>query len=189
MDLVSILGSIPTITTGNIVLRGLTPEDADDLYSYYHNPNVYRHLDWNGPSTREEALRAIEFWNNGFKNGWIVRLGITKRDRKGIVGTIFLSNFEGHRAEIGYELSERFWRQGIMSESIEQILHLAFHTIGLKRVQAFVSLDNAPSQRLLEKMGFRKEGILREYEQHMVTKGLKDMIIYSVLSSDRKGKE
>jgi ribosomal-protein-alanine N-acetyltransferase len=184
MNSLRILEKIPTIESNNILLRQLSEKDSTELFNYYSNPNVYRYLDWNGPTSCEEAKEAINIWNNGFIGGKIIRFGIVEKITNKLVGTIFLNNFEGTHAELGYELSEQYWRKGIMTESINLILSLGFNILNLERIQSFVSIENIPSQKLLLKNGFIKEGILRKYEQHHITKKLKDMIIYSILKTD-----
>lgn len=59
-----------------------------------------------------------------------------------VIGTIFLSEFEGKRAEIGYELSEKYWQRGIMSEAMNEGLAIGFNQLGLVRIQAIVAEEN-----------------------------------------------
>lgn len=146
MNLVKILQDIPTIETKTVTLRKIKTEDAYNLFQYYNNENVYQHLDWNGPESTEDADRIIRIWNKWFEQGWVIRFAITEKITNKIIGTIFLNNFEGRRAEIGYELSEDHWKKGIMSEAMKEIINLGFNQLGLTRIQAFfvkkISLPN-----------------------------------------------
>lgn len=184
MDIVQVLKDIPTITNRKITLRKIQEKDAYDLFQYYHNENVYRYLDWNGPESVEDAKRIINIWNNGFLDGWILRFAIVDNVTSTIIGTIFLNNFEGKRAEVGYELSEDYWKRGIMSEALKEILKLGFTQLGLNRIQAFVSEQNTASKQLLKKFGFQKEGYLRQYECHSITGECKDMCLYALIKED-----
>lgn len=123
-------------------------------------------------------------WNQGYIDGWILHFAIADKVTDKIIGTIFLSEFQGKRAEIGYELSESYWRKGIMSEAIKEVLSLGFNKLGLVRVQAFVCEENIASKEILKKFNFKEEGYLRQFECHSVTGKCKDMYVYGLLNTE-----
>ncbi|MFB7159286.1 GNAT family N-acetyltransferase [Lysinibacillus sp. NPDC056232] len=185
MNFTELLGtSFPTVQTERIKLRKLKLEDAPTLFNYYSNENVYRYLDWNGPETLERSSEVIHFWNKGYDEGWIIRFAIANKETDEIIGTIFLSEFAGKRAEMGYELSEEYWHRGIMSEAVKEVLAIGFNQLGLVRIQAIVSEENIASKQLLSKFNFKEEGCLRQFECHSVTGECKDMLIYSLLNTE-----
>ncbi|QFF99262.1 N-acetyltransferase [Psychrobacillus glaciei] len=169
MNFSKLLETFPTVQTKCIILRKLELEDAPILLNYYSNEKVYRHLDWNGPESLERSYEVINTWNEGYDKGWIIRFAIANKVTNEIIGTIFLSEFAGKRAEIGYELSEEYWCRGIMSEAVKEVLSKGFNQLGLVRIQAFVADENIASKKLLTKFYFKKEGCLRRYECHGVT--------------------
>ena len=171
------LKEFPVIEGEKIRLRKLKLEDANELLKYYSNKNVYRYLDWNGPETLERCYDVIQIWNKGYIDGWIIRFAIADKATDKIIGTIFLNEFEGKRAEIGYELSESYWRKGIMSEAIHKVLSFGFEKLELVRIQAFVCEENIASRYLLKKFSFKEEGYLRKFECHAVTRECKYMYI------------
>lgn len=175
----------PNIETDRLLLRQLSVEDATDLFTYYSNPELYRHLDWNGPQSISEAKEIIEVWNDGFQEGWIIRWAIVLKDTDKIVGTIFLSEFEQcFRAEIGYELSQKYWNRGLMTEATKEVLSLGFNTIGLNRIQATIEPQNIASIKLVEKFNFKNEGLLRGYNFNETNKEFTDLYMYSLLKND-----
>ena len=184
MNFTKVLKEFPVIETEKIRLRKLREEDAPELLKYYSNEQVFRYLDWNGPETLERSYKVIEIWNQGYIDGWIIRFAIADKVTDKIIGTIFLSEFQGKRAEIGYELSESYWRRGIMSEAIKEVLSLGFNKLGLVRVQAFVCEENIASKDLLKKFNFKEEGYLRKFECHSVTGKCKDMYVYGLLNTE-----
>jgi len=186
MNFIKILNEFPKIETEKIILRKLKMEDAPELVKYYSNIKVYRYLDWNGPETLEKGYEVIKIWNKGYCDGWIIRFAIADKITDKIIGTIFLSEFEGKRAEIGYELSESYWRQGIMSEAIHEVLSLGFKQLGLIRIQAFVCKENMASKEILKKFNFKEEGYLRKFECHSVTGECSDMYVYGLLNIEFK---
>ncbi|WP_055668681.1 GNAT family N-acetyltransferase [Desnuesiella massiliensis] len=184
MNFTKVLKEFPVIETEKIRLRKLREEDAPELLKYYSNEQVFRYLDWNGPETLERSYEVIRIWNQGYIDGWIIRFAIADKVTDKIIGTIFLSEFQGKRAEIGYELSESYWRRGIMSEAIKEVLSLGFKKLGLVRIQAFVCEENIASKDLLKKFNFKEEGYLRKFECHSVTGKCKDMYVYGVLNTE-----
>jgi Acetyltransferases, including N-acetylases of ribosomal proteins len=184
MNLIKIFKEFPEIETDKIRLRKLRLEDAEELLKYYSNENVYQYLDWNGPESLERSNEIIKVWNQGYNQGRIIRFAVADKKTDKIIGTIFLSEFQGKRAEIGYELSESYWHQGIMSEAIHEVLLLGFKRIGLVRIQAFVCSENIASKEILKKFNFKEEGYLRQYECHNVTGKCKDMYVYGLLKTE-----
>lgn len=184
MNFTKVLKEFPVIETEKIRLRKLKGEDAPELLKYYSNEQVFRYLDWNGPETLERSYEVIRIWNQGYIDGWIIRFAIADKVTDKIIGTIFLNEFQGKRAEIGYELSESYWRRGIMSEAIKEVLSLGFNKLDLVRVQAFVCEENIASKDILKKFNFREEGHLRQFECHSVTGKCKDMYVYGLLNTE-----
>ncbi|WP_032121221.1 GNAT family N-acetyltransferase [Clostridium amazonitimonense] len=184
MDFKKVLKEFPVIESEKIRLRQLRLEDAPELVKYYSNKNVHAYLDWNGPETLEKGYEVIKIWNRGFNDGWIIRFAIADKVTDKIIGTIFLSEFQGKRAEIGYELSENYWGQGIMSEAMQKVLSLGFNQLGLVRIQAFVCGENIASKEILKKFNFKEEGYLRQFECHSVTGECKDMYVYALLNTE-----
>ncbi|KAM2895428.1 hypothetical protein FF1_010534 [Malus domestica] len=88
-----------------------------------------------------------------------------------------------HKADMGYALAARCWGQGITTKAVKIALSQVFKDYpDLVRLQSFVAVENKASQRILEKVGFQREGVLRKY---LYLKGdIKDMVVYSFLSSD-----
>lgn len=184
MNTSKLLSTFPTIQTKSIILRKLNLEDAPMLLNYYSNENVYRNLDWYGPETLEKSYEVINIWNKGYEEGWIIRFAIADKATNEIIGTIFLSEFVGKRAEIGYELSEQYWGRGIMSEAVQEVVSIGFNQLGLVRIQAFVTEENITSKKLLAKFNFKGEGCLRQFEYHSVTGECKDMLCYGLLHTE-----
>lgn len=174
----------PTYEGEKIRLRELRLSDAEALLAYYNNPMVYRYLDWYGPTDYKMAEDVLNHWINGYEKGYILRFAIADKESDQIIGTIFLTDVSEIKAEIGYELDERYWRKGIMTEAMNEVIRLAFNKLGITRLQAIACEENEASQKILEKMGFMKEGLLRQYECHMVTGNCKDILMYSLLKTE-----
>jgi RimJ/RimL family protein N-acetyltransferase len=84
-------------------------------------------------------------------------------------------------AELVYDLDPAFWRRGLMRAAVQRVLLWAFNTARFNRVHAFVMTSNAPSVRLLESLGFAREGTLQQYR---VARGVpRDFYVYARLGA------
>jgi ribosomal-protein-alanine N-acetyltransferase len=92
---------------------------------------------------------------------WVI---VTKKDNE-VIGTCGYNNHvkKSSRGEIGYELGREYWGNGYASEAVKEILKYGFKTMHLNRIEAFVVPEAIKSINLLEKLGFKKEGMLKEY--------------------------
>jgi ribosomal-protein-alanine N-acetyltransferase len=77
--------------------------------------------------------------------------------------TLLVSNWEHGLAEVGYALSSQYQRQGIMADALFDLVEEVFHRTVLERIEARCAIDNLASQKVLERIGFQREGRLRAY--------------------------
>jgi ribosomal-protein-alanine N-acetyltransferase len=84
-------------------------------------------------------------------------------------------------ADIAYYLSKNYWNQGIMSEAAQEVVRFGFEELGLHRIQTTVLPENIHSLKILKKIGFVEEGLLRQYNHG---KEFKDTIMLSMLKDD-----
>jgi ribosomal-protein-alanine N-acetyltransferase len=95
-----------------------------------------------------------------------MRWGIVERGSDELVGSIgYYRLVDGppRQAEIGYDLVQERWGWGIMTEALMAMVSYCTGVLGVERLEALVLLDNERSARLLERAGFRREGVLREH--------------------------
>lgn len=86
------------------------------------------------------------------------------------------------RAEIGYELHPEYWRKGYATEAVSEVISYGFKELDLTRIGAIVFIENKASNELLTKLGFQKEGVLRNY---MYQNGVPyDTYVYSLLRTE-----
>jgi ribosomal-protein-alanine N-acetyltransferase len=174
----------PIIDLGDFILREMQIEDAQDFFNYYADPEVNKHILCSIPQNLEETKREIDYWRNIFYyNDGIYFAIATKKENK-MIGSI---GFTGHnrynsRIEISYDLAKEYWRQGITKKSINTLIEYGFNTIGVNRIEAFTSVENLPSVKLLLSCNFSLEGTLRKHRFH---KGeYLDVFSFGLLKSD-----
>ncbi|KAJ1423841.1 GNAT domain [Sesbania bispinosa] len=168
-----------------ISLRPIDLSDVDDLMLWTTDEKVARYCTWEPYTSKEDGINFIQ--NIASKALWF--RAICLRDRA--IGCIDFFSCSGQRkcrdksAELGYALSSIYWNKGIATQVVKQVVEVAFGEFPhLERLEALVDVENVASQRVLEKAGFQKEGVLRKY---LFIKGKsRDMVMFSILPNDRQ---
>ena len=177
---------LPTINTSRLCLRRIRTEDVEDFYAVYSNLEVMRY--WSTPplANRDAASKLISEIHEGLERHELLKWGIALRTNDKLIGsvTLFHADFTHRRAEIGYALGHAYWGNGYMQETLKAVLNYAFDVLNLHRIEADVDPRNDPSVRTLERLGFQREGYLRERWQ--VNGEIQDAYFYGLLRSDRK---
>ena len=174
--------TFPQLETKNLLLRRMYSADASALFKVLADDEVTEFYDDDAFTDISQASDQIEAWENGFKNKGCIRWGITRKDEGYIIGSCGYYGFHTwyRRASIGYELARNYWRQGIMTEALSAIIDYGFGEMELNRLEAVVMPENTASIKMLEKLGFRKEGLLEEYEK-WGSKGFVDLCMFAML--------
>jgi ribosomal-protein-alanine N-acetyltransferase len=150
---------LKVIETQRLVLRQLTIEDAAFLFRLLNEPSFLRYIGDRGVRSLEDARRYI--LNGPVDSYRRYNFGLFLTELKsdgtpigmcGLVKRIALTD-----VDLGFAFLPEFWSQGYAAEAAAAVMEYARDTIGLKRVVAITSLDNAGSMRLLGKLGFRFE--------------------------------
>lgn len=154
----------PTIETARLRLRPFTDADADALFALQSNAYVLRY--WDAPpwTDRSRATTFVEKCRQMETEGTGTRVALDRLSDGTFVGWISFHewNAEFRSASLGYVLAESAWGHGYATEAARALLIWAFSTLDLNRVQAEADTRNAASARVLEKLGFVREGTLRE---------------------------
>ncbi|MFY3790881.1 GNAT family N-acetyltransferase [Ureibacillus sp. MALMAid1270] len=175
----------PTLETDRLVLSEITGDDATNIFACFSNEHVTRFYGLESLETIEQAKTMVDFFAKSFEEKRGIRWGIEIKGQQGIIGTIGFNAWspKHKRAEIGYEIHPDHWRKGFTSEAVIKVIEYGFDVLGLTRIGAVVFIENEASNHLLEKVGFQKEGILRDY---MYQNGeVHDTYVYSILKNKR----
>jgi ribosomal-protein-alanine N-acetyltransferase len=157
----------PELNLGDIVLRQIQEFDAEDYFEYMNNPKMKGFLTKDSiPDTIGKAIDEVKYWSGLFHSKRSIYWAIALRDTNQMIGTagFNLISFQNSKAEISYDLNPDYWGKGIMLKSIKAILLFADQALELVRVQATVIIDNERSVNLLERTGFKQEGLLKKFE-------------------------
>jgi RimJ/RimL family protein N-acetyltransferase len=172
---------LPTLTGQRLRLRWLEAPDVPALYEVFSDAEVMRYwcrLPFTHQGEAHELLGAIE---RAFADQSLFQWGIARIEDDAVIGTCTLALVDERnlRAELGYTLGRAHWGQGLMREALDVLVAYTFETLGLRRLEADVDPRNAASIRCLERLGFQREGYLRE--RWFVGGETQDAIIYGLL--------
>ncbi|EXB63469.1 putative N-acetyltransferase p20 [Morus notabilis] len=164
-----------------ISIRPFKLSDVDDFLEWASDDRVTRYLRWNTITTKEEALTYVE--KVVIPHPWRRTICLDGRS----IGYVSVKPESGDnkcRAHVSYAVGAAYWGQGIVAMALRVMISSALKEFpDLVRLEALVEVENRASQRVLEKVGFLKEGLLRKYG---FCKGeIRDMFIYSFLSTDK----
>jgi RimJ/RimL family protein N-acetyltransferase len=167
-------------------LRPVRPIDVDRLLAWRAEPATRLHQPLR-ELTREELLADIRYTSGGRladrerdRFQWVVEAG----EPAGWV-TLVIRSWEHLVGEVAYSLSSRHHGKGVGTAAVRRLVSLAFKEGGLYRLEARCSVQNEPSFRLLERLGFTREAVLREY---FVIRGERvDHYFYSLLRPEWEG--
>jgi len=175
---------LPTINTERLSLRWISADDVDDFFAIYSNPEVMRY--WSTPPLpdRTAAGKLIGEIHKGFEGRELLKWGIALRADNTLIGsvTLFHLDFTHRRAEIGYALGHPYWGKGYMQETLKAVFNYAFEVLNLHRIEADVDPRNTASIKTVERLGFQREGYLRERWQ--VNGEIQDAFFYGLIRPD-----
>ena len=175
----------PILETERLVLREIVAADADALFAIHGDASL---MQWFGVDPvkdlagAEKLVALFASWRAMPNPG--TRWGIQLKDETDLSGScgLFAWNRAWRKCTLGYELAAHAQGKGLMHEALLAVLDWGFANMELNRIEAQVHPENAPSIRSVARLGFRKEGLLRELgywrgQYH-------DMLQYSLLRKD-----
>ena len=172
------------LQTPRLVLRPLMPADAPAVYALHADPVTLRY--WSTPPWADPALADDMIARDlaAMAAGDYIRLGLQRRDDGRLIGlcTLFAFYLPSRRCEIGYILARDSWGQGCMHEALLALLDYGFGVLDLNRVEADIDPRNTGSQRTLDRLGFQREGLLRE--RWIVAGEVSDTALHGLLRRD-----
>jgi RimJ/RimL family protein N-acetyltransferase len=147
-----------------IRLRKFRISDANSIYKNISRKVVKWTTNIPWPYRKQYAIKFIRRSNYRIKNKKEFVFGIVLKEENKVIGCIGLHkvNWKNKNAEIGYWLGKKYWGKGLTTEAVNLILKFTFENLRLHRVYATIFEENIASKRVLEKNGFKLEGISRE---------------------------
>jgi ribosomal-protein-alanine N-acetyltransferase len=172
----------PKLVSEHYVLNNIIEANPQQLFDLYSHPEVIRYIDMPPLKSLADAqnyiFKAVDLFEKKQKVVW----AIYNKEQKDLLGIIRLYgiNREHHFANIGFELNRQYWGKGIISECLQVVLNFLFTQIQFNRIEAQTFVGNERSIRLLERLGFKREGRL---QQNFLIKGnYEDSYLYALIN-------
>jgi ribosomal-protein-alanine N-acetyltransferase len=180
--------NLPTLETDRLILRRMTPSDAEAVFAYASDPEVTRYVVWDTHRSIQDSRAFLELAVQKYKSGGEPDWGIVYKGDHHFVGTCGFVGWDvDHaRAEIGYVLSRKYWGRGLMPEALRAMIAFGFERMGLNRIEARCIAENTTSARVMEKVGMTYEGTLRQRE--LIKGAYRDMKLYAILRSEYRSR-
>ena len=172
----------PPLATSRIALRPFAARDAEAVAAACRDPDIPRFTMMAEGLTEAQAAvwieRGRQWWSRG-----VARFGIVLPPADRCVGQIGIQlDQQARRAEAFYWLDRAVRGQGIACEALELVTQWAFQDFDIVRVQLVTHLDNVASQRVAERCGFTREGVLRGWEP--VKDQQPDVVMFARIAGD-----
>lgn len=149
----------PELHTERLLLRKIQISDASSILFLRSDETVNQYIqrkESDKTKTLDDAINFINKIDNGLAHNSFISWGICLKNQHNIIGSICLWNFSADRkeAELGYDLSPSFQRQGIMTEAMKKVVEYGFQELELAKIEAYTHKENDGSKRLLQKNQF-----------------------------------
>ena len=179
--------NLPTISSSRVSLRELRDEDVCGFFAIFSDPEVMRYWSRLPVADMEEARRMLTDIRDRVQQRSFFKWGITRNTDERLIGTctLFHVEIDHRRAEVGYALGREYWGKGYMQEALNGLINFSFNELNMHRIEADVDPRNAASIKTLERLGFQREGYLRERWQ--VGGEIQDALFFGLLRREWKG--
>jgi RimJ/RimL family protein N-acetyltransferase len=167
-----------------VELRQLLDSDSEAMREIFGDAEVVRFMAVPRLETCEDALGLVRSIHQHRVAGTLFQWGIVKRGDSSVCGTCTLAGIDriNGRAELGFALGRRHWGSGVVREAASLVIEYGFTGMGLHRLEADADPRNVKSLRVLERLGFVREGYQRE--RHLVAGERQDGILFGLLASE-----
>lgn len=183
-----LFGGLPVLQSDILILRAIKETDFEDLYDLYSNEKVYQYRPGVARKTEEAVQKLILKCNAEYEQKEAAYFAVCMNgapDTVVAVAEIFGIDRRLEMVNIGYSVREVFWGNGIATEIVRLLLRYLFNEIEVNRVQAHAMPENEPSNKVLQKSGMIKEGLIRQGALWN-GKGIVDVNQYAILKQDYK---
>ena len=179
---------MPEIETSRLYLRGLELADAIDIYEYYHLAEATCFLSTPRHRSVDETLHMLQAYELPYNRRNEPQTWVLEEKASGrVIGHMCIHTVIDDYAEIAYILHPAYWHQGYINEALPYLLEVGFTQLQLRRLTAYVAIENRNSIHVLERAGFRYEGTLKE-AMRLSDGKYHDMMLFAILKREWRKK-
>lgn len=160
--------AFPELKTDRLELCEITRGDVGWYFEHFSVPEIVTGQGFPPPKDLDAAREELDEYIVGlFEKGLGYRWGIRLKGQPDIIGSIgfYAWQRDEKKAKMGYDLRPAYWGKGIMREALERTVRFGFEDMGLNRIEVTIMGTNPRSIALITKLGFTREGVLREYSK------------------------
>ena len=174
----------PKLETERLILRQVNEKDVKQIYEILSNVEVAKYEYFYPVKSKEEAMEFIERYKQNLEDEEEITWGIILKETNKLIGTCCLGDFNvgARRAEIGYNIAQAEWNKGYATEALAAVIGFGFDNINLNRIEATITPGNNASVKVLKKLKFTQEGVVRERD--LIKGKLEDGIIMAILKRE-----
>ena len=162
--LTKLFAKMPELETDRLKFRAIKKADFNDIYEYSSNPQTSQYLLWSPHNSLEYTKHFIDIILAKYKCGDYHDWAIVLKENKKMIGTCGFTRIDEYNktAEIGYVLNPQYWGMGLATEAAKRVLQFAFEELDMNRVEARFLFGNEASLKVMNKIGMKFEGYIRE---------------------------
>ena len=158
-----------TLETERLIVRSINHEDASSVFDYGKIPEVSKYCLWEPHESLKDSIGYIEDYAfSHYKEGVPEPMAIVEKKSQRMIGTVgcFWKSKKSHCMEIAYAIHPDFWGQGITAEAGKAVIDYCFKLFKVERMQSVHKSPNLSSGRVMQKLGMKHEGELRNRLMH-----------------------
>lgn len=169
----------PILETENLILRTLKIEDVEDLKEWMGDLSLYEY--WGKKPSKAELNPELLFAKEE-RQTKSFHFGIVYKEDNKVIGELWIYLIENNRmAKVAFRLSKAYHNKGLMTEALKEVINFIFTKTEIIRLWTDVHVDNVSSYKVLEKVGFLREGLIREGK---MVNTYCDYYLYGLLKKD-----
>lgn len=174
------------LPTERLILRKVSMDDRDAVFAWARDPEVSRYGSWDMHRTPQDTEAFIEWCLKQYDaeglGPWVIEL----RKSNAVIGTCGFGSMNRHDrcGSIGYFLARPQWGKGYATEAVRAVLRFGFGPLALHRIEARCLPENVASERVMQKVGMRFEGLLRQ--AMFKNEAFFDIKLYARLAEERE---
>lgn len=161
-----IFESFPVLKTKHLILRRMEEKDIQGLYNFYSDPKALKYIARNLITDIEHAVEKLKIFDQLFINKIGIWWAFNKKGEEEFIGFggFFEVDKEANKAEIGYGFLPGNWGKGYGTETVEILTEFGLKELKLHKIYANVDPENKASVKLLEKFGYKREGLFKDHD-------------------------
>lgn len=187
-EIKEVFGSLPVLETPRLILRLFDDKDIQDLYEYASDEEVTKYITFKTYNSISDALKRIESVKKNYAElNSPITWAIQDKETAKMIGSIDFVKWDikNEVGVIGYVLNKKYWKRGLASEALKEVIKFGFEKMKLNRIEIVCDERNIASSRVMEKNGLKYEGTKRE--AMLLKNEYVSLKIYSILKNEFVG--